>query len=156
MAHCVRLLLRAALPNSDQDPHHIPSAAFGDNHSHFDADIHTCACHFSVSLPTQQIFAERIPVIEYHYTNYRFSDDIRMTTEWFQDQLRTLADNGYTTITAGQPDVFLDGKHIPAKSVVLTFDVGTVQRADFTENIIPLLGNLHFHALFCRHKQYHR
>jgi len=50
--------------------------------------------------------------------------------------------------TAEQLAAFLDGENIPAKSVVLTFDVGTAQRADFSENIIPILRDLRFHALF--------
>jgi peptidoglycan/xylan/chitin deacetylase (PgdA/CDA1 family) len=98
--------------------------------------------------PTPEPPAERIPVIEYHHTTYRFSDEIMMTTDWFREQLQWLADNGYRTLTAEQLAAFLDGADVPAKSVVLTFDIGTAQRADFTENVIPALRQHGFHALF--------
>ena len=71
-----------------------------------------------------------------------------MTTEWFQSQIRWLAVNGYTTLSAEQLASFLDGKNIPAKSVVLTFDIGTAEDDDFTNNIIPALKQYQYHALF--------
>jgi peptidoglycan/xylan/chitin deacetylase (PgdA/CDA1 family) len=74
--------------------------------------------------------------------------DVMMTTEWFLSQMQTLADGGYTTITAEQLAAFLDGKDVPAGSVVLTFDAGTAHRDDFAENIIPALRKFRFHALF--------
>jgi peptidoglycan/xylan/chitin deacetylase (PgdA/CDA1 family) len=103
---------------------------------------------FPTSTSTPELFAERIPILEYHYTTFRFNDDIQMTTDWFRSQMRTLAEGGYSTITAEQLAAFLDGKNIPAKSVVLTFDVGTAQRADFADNIIPALREFGFHAFF--------
>jgi peptidoglycan/xylan/chitin deacetylase (PgdA/CDA1 family) len=92
--------------------------------------------------------AERIPIVEYHHTTYRFSDEVMMTTDWFREQLQWLADNGYRTLTAEQLSAFLDGADVPVRSVVLTFDVGTAQRADFSANIIPALREHGFHALF--------
>ncbi len=95
-----------------------------------------------------QEFAERIAVLEYHHSTYRFSDDVMMTTAWFQAQLRWLAENGFRTLTAEQLASFLDGGAIQAKSVVLTFDIGTAQRADYADTIIPALERYGFHALF--------
>ncbi len=97
--------------------------------------------------PTPEVFAEKIPIIEYHYTTYH-DGDVRMTTEWFQSQIRWLSENGYSTITAEQLAAFLDGNNIPAKSVVLTFDIGTAEDHDFSTNILPALKQYHFHALF--------
>jgi peptidoglycan/xylan/chitin deacetylase (PgdA/CDA1 family) len=98
--------------------------------------------------PTQESYAGQIPILEYHYTTYRFSDDVYMTTEWFQSQMRWLVDNGYTTITAEQLVLFLDGKNLPAKSVMLTFDSGTGKRSDFSQNIVAVLQQYGLHALF--------
>jgi peptidoglycan/xylan/chitin deacetylase (PgdA/CDA1 family)/N-acetyl-anhydromuramyl-L-alanine amidase AmpD len=97
--------------------------------------------------PTPEVFAGKIPILEYHYTTYH-DGDVQMTTEWFQSQMRWLAENGYTTISAEQLAAFLGGKNIPVKSVALTFDVGTAERADYLEQIIPALKEYHFHALF--------
>ncbi len=71
-----------------------------------------------------------------------------MTTVWFRSQLDWLAGNGYHTLSAEQLATFLAGGKVPAKSVVLTFDIGTAERADFSENIIPALRQHGFHALF--------
>ena len=104
--------------------------------------------HTPTPSPTPEIFAGKIPILEYHYTTYHFSDDISMTTDWFRSQMQWLADNGYATLSAEQLAGFLDGKNIPAKSVMLTFDIGTAERDDFSNNIIPALKQFHFHALF--------
>jgi peptidoglycan/xylan/chitin deacetylase (PgdA/CDA1 family) len=98
--------------------------------------------------PTREGAATRIPIIEYHFSNYKFSDDVMMTSDWFREQTAWLADNGYRTITAEQLAAFLDGGQVPAKSVVLTFDIGTAQRADFAGVIVPALRERGMHALF--------
>jgi peptidoglycan/xylan/chitin deacetylase (PgdA/CDA1 family) len=98
--------------------------------------------------PTREPVAERLAIIEYHHSSIQLAEDVMMKTEWFQSQMDWLEKNGYRTITAEQLDIFLDGGEIPAKSVVLTFDIGTAQRADYIENIIPALRQHGFHALF--------
>jgi peptidoglycan/xylan/chitin deacetylase (PgdA/CDA1 family) len=98
--------------------------------------------------PTPQASALRIPVIEYHHSTYRFSDTVMMTTAWFQSQMQWLAENGYHTLTAEQLASFLDGGDVPARSVVLTFDIGTAQRGDYAETILPALKENGLTALF--------
>jgi peptidoglycan/xylan/chitin deacetylase (PgdA/CDA1 family) len=71
-----------------------------------------------------------------------------MTTEWFQSQIRWLAENGYHTLTAEQLAGYLDGNNVPAKSFLLTFDIGTAERGDFAANIIPALKQYGFRAMF--------
>jgi peptidoglycan/xylan/chitin deacetylase (PgdA/CDA1 family)/N-acetyl-anhydromuramyl-L-alanine amidase AmpD len=112
------------------------------------ATVTTTPTHSPTPSPTPEVFAQQIPILEYHHTTYHFNDDVLMTTEWFQSQMRWLAENGYTTLTSEQLAAFLNGKNIPAQSVALTFDIGTAQRADFSEHIIPTLKAYHFHALF--------
>ena len=46
--------------------------------------------------------AERVPVIEYHYSTYASGDQTIMRTEWFLDQLNWLAANGYHTLTGAE------------------------------------------------------
>jgi len=71
-----------------------------------------------------------------------------MTTDWFRSQLDWLEENSYRTLNAEQLAAFLDGGGAPAKSVVLTFDIGTAQRGDYRDNIIPALKQHGFNALF--------
>ncbi|MBN2084927.1 MAG: polysaccharide deacetylase family protein [Anaerolineales bacterium] len=102
----------------------------------------------ATATPTPQPFAERIVIVEYHHSSFRLADEVMMKTEWFQTQMDWLVENGYRTLTAEELDSFLAGGNVPAKSVVLTFDIGTAQRADYIENIIPALKQHGFHALF--------
>jgi peptidoglycan/xylan/chitin deacetylase (PgdA/CDA1 family) len=106
------------------------------------------ATPFPTPSPTPEAHAAQVPILEYHYTTYRFSDDIYMTTAWWQSQIEWLADNGYTTITAEQLAAYLDGQNLPAKSAMITFDSGTASYDDFSKNIIPTLARYGFHALF--------
>jgi hypothetical protein len=70
--------------------------------------------------PTPTPLAERLPIIEYHYSDFRLSDQVMMKPEWFKDQLRWLADNNFTTLSAENLVRFLDGGSFPMRSVVLT------------------------------------
>jgi N-acetyl-anhydromuramyl-L-alanine amidase AmpD/peptidoglycan/xylan/chitin deacetylase (PgdA/CDA1 family) len=85
------------------------------------------------------IKAERIPIIEYHNPSFRLSDDVMMTPEWFEAQMRWLAENGYTTLSAVQLVDFLNGGAYPQKSVVLSFDIGVDRHTEYSEIVIPTL-----------------
>jgi peptidoglycan/xylan/chitin deacetylase (PgdA/CDA1 family) len=86
--------------------------------------------------------------VEYHHSTFRLADEVMMQTDWFRSQMEWLADNGYRTLTAEDLASFLDGEYVPAKSVALSFDIGTAQRADYLENILPTLKQYGFQALF--------
>jgi len=92
----------------------------------------------------------RIPVLEYHDTEYNMSDgQVMMTTPWFLEQMQWLADNGFTTLTADQFLAFVDGTHPPPeRSVLLTFDIGTDRADDYQNVIIPTLRSHGFRAVF--------
>ena len=97
---------------------------------------------------TKEPSAERIPIIEYHYSNFRLSDQVMMTADWYKGQIQWLADNGFTTLNASDLVDYLNGKKFPVKSVILSFDIGTARRADFETVIIPTLKHAHFKAFF--------
>ena len=92
--------------------------------------------------------ASHIPIIEYHYSTYNVNNRVMMTSAWFENQMKWLADNGFTTLTAVDLVAYLNGDAFPQKSVVLTFDLGTAQKANFTHEIIPTLEKYNFTALF--------
>lgn len=92
--------------------------------------------------------AVRIPVIEYHYTEYNVSNQVMMTTGWFENQMAWLSANGFTTLSAADLVDFLNGKSFPEKSVVLSFDLGTARETDFSTIIVPTLQKYGFKALF--------
>ena len=87
--------------------------------------------------------AYRIPVLEYHDTEYNMSDgQVMMTTPWFLEQMQWLADNGFTTLTADRFLAFVDGTQAPPeRSVLLTFDIGTDRRPIIIENVQVITGH---------------
>lgn len=97
--------------------------------------------------PTQIVAAERIPIIEYHNPTFVLSPEVMMTPEWFDNQLRWLSENGYTTLTAAQLVDFLNGGNYPQKSVVISFDIGVDRHSEYAQIVIPSLRKYGLHAI---------
>jgi N-acetyl-anhydromuramyl-L-alanine amidase AmpD/peptidoglycan/xylan/chitin deacetylase (PgdA/CDA1 family) len=95
-------------------------------------------------------YAKRIPIVEYHDSEYQMSkNQIIMTTEWFQEQMDWLDQNNFTPLSAEELVGFVNGTFFaPERSVVLTFDVGTGEAENFKEVIIPALREHQFIGLF--------
>ncbi len=95
-------------------------------------------------------YAKRVPVIEYHDSEYQMAQNkIIMTTEWFLEQMRWLDQNDFVTLTADELVGFVNGTYFPPeRSVVLSFDVGTGEAENFKQAIIPALREHQFNALF--------
>lgn len=94
-------------------------------------------------------FAERVPVIEYHYSTFALTDQTVMHTAWFLKQLDWLKDNGYHTLTDAEFTAYLRGETpVPARSVVLRFDVAQSFFDDYVDVIIPALRERGQHGLF--------
>jgi peptidoglycan/xylan/chitin deacetylase (PgdA/CDA1 family) len=92
---------------------------------------------------------QRVPIIEYHYSTFNMGEGVRMKPEWFEEQMRWLAENGFTTLTDQQLADFVAGTYWPPeRSVALTFDVGASKFDDYTEVVIPTLRRYGFHAIF--------
>lgn len=83
--------------------------------------------------------AERIPIIEYHNPSFKLNDQVMMTSAWFDDQIRWLAENGYKTLNASELVSFLDGGSFPQRSVVISFDIGVEHRSEYADIVIPTL-----------------
>jgi N-acetyl-anhydromuramyl-L-alanine amidase AmpD/peptidoglycan/xylan/chitin deacetylase (PgdA/CDA1 family) len=102
-----------------------------------------------VEFSTIQDPATRIPVLEYHETSFRMSDRIMMTSEWFDEQMRWLAENNYQTLSAIELAAFVQGTYQPPqKTVVLSFDLGSPQFENYTQVIIPTLRKYDLNAIF--------
>jgi peptidoglycan/xylan/chitin deacetylase (PgdA/CDA1 family) len=121
--------------------------------------VHTLPISDSLLLPVPDLptaaptpkfadVAQHIPIIEYHYSTYNMNNRVMMTSAWFENQMKWLADNGFTTLSAIELVAYLSGDAFPQKSVVLTFDLGTAQKANFANEIIPTLEKYKFTALF--------
>ena len=92
----------------------------------------------------------RVPILMYHYVenvknkNDRLRVELNITPFVFEQQVKTLATNGYTFLTAKDLGNILDGKeHAPQKPVLLTFDDG---HWDFATDVLPILEKYHAKA----------
>lgn len=91
----------------------------------------------------------RVPLLEYHSTTFYLFDEVRMTTEWFEAQMRWLSENDFTALTAEELAAFIHGEYRPpAHAVVLTFDVGGQDFDNYANIIIPALRRYNLHAIF--------
>jgi len=78
-----------------------------------------------------------VPVLNYHQINDRDENALTVHTDQFEAQMKYLADNGYHTITPeDMVDAWENGKELPDKPVIITFDDGY---ADNYRNAYPIL-----------------
>lgn len=92
----------------------------------------------------------RVPILMYHYVEYvqNKKDTIRqslnISPSVFDQQVKTLQNDGYTFMTASELADVLDGKKtLPPKPILLTFDDG---HWDLYTNVLPILEKYHAKA----------
>ena len=71
--------------------------------------------------------AERIPILAYHKivpAGTEFESSLLIAEDTFEEQMKYLHDEGYTTLTPDELCEWYDGKKFPEKSVMITFDDG--------------------------------
>lgn len=88
--------------------------------------------------------AARVPILLYHYISDnpnkddKARDGLSTPPTIFKEQLNTLKNSGYTTVTLDELAAFFDGKSsLPTKPIMLTFDDGYI---DFYLNAYPILA----------------
>lgn len=78
-----------------------------------------------------------VPVLMYHSIATEAGNILRVPKEKFDEQMKWLVDNGYSTITLDEAYTAVSEKEeIPEKSVVITFDDGYI---DNYQNALPIL-----------------
>ncbi len=113
--------------------------------------ILTITVSLSIVFSIQAHPAEKVPILLYHHIlseseNKNFKDNSCVVSlENFEQQMKYLYDNGFHTVTLQELEDFLyNGKLLPDKSVVITFDDG------YYSNIIrayPILKKYSFRAV---------
>ncbi len=93
-----------------------------------------------------------VPILMYHYISIpprnadRIRRDLSLPPKLFREHLEYLSSHGYHTITLEELALhLLEGKPLPPKPIILTFDDGY---RDNYENAFPLLREYHFKGVF--------
>ncbi len=100
----------------------------------------------SPGIITQKVADIVLPVITYHRISLATTNDMTVTPELFRRHMQFLADNNYSSITMDQwCDTVLNGKKLPAKPVMITFDDAWETQY---KNALPILNEFGFKATF--------
>ena len=95
---------------------------------------------------TQETANPILPVIAYHRVSLAITNDMTVTPELFRRHMQFLADNHYNPITMDQwCDMVLDGKELPEKPILITFD--DAWRCQY-KNALPILNEFGYKATF--------
>lgn len=98
----------------------------------------------SFSGPNLKYNNEGIPVLMYHSISNKRGNELQLSKDLFEAQLKFLKDKNYTTLSLDELyDFIAFNKPIPKKSVVITFDDGYV---DNYLNAYPILKKYNFRA----------
>lgn len=90
-----------------------------------------------------------IYVLEYHHPYFAMSDEVVMTPEWFEEQMKWLWENGYQGVSAEELVGYITrGEALPDKSVVLTFDLGSDFQDSYGQIVVPALVKYQLKAIF--------
>jgi len=93
--------------------------------------------------------AQRVAILEYHYSSFEMLPTVMMQPEWFQAQMAWLALAGFHSLSSAELAGFVSGRQpAPARSVALTFDVGASHFDEYAHDIIPSLRRNHLRAIF--------
>lgn len=85
-----------------------------------------------------------IPVLMYHHLDHQLNNNVTITPENFENQIKALKEEGYNSITTKQLyDYLYHGGQLPAKPVLITFDDGYLSNY---EEAYPILKKYKTHA----------
>lgn len=104
--------------------------------------VYRILCFNSVNAENDEVF---LPVIMYHSVYGDMPQDYVITPEQLENDMKWLADNGYTSVTAQQIiDHTLNNYTLPQKSVLITFDDGFYNNLSVA---LPVLKKYKMHAV---------
>ncbi len=87
---------------------------------------------------------KKIPVLMYHHLEKNVNNNTVISPENFENQIKTLKENGYNSITAQELYDYLNGKKkLPKNPVLITFDDGYLSNY---EKAYPILKKYKMHA----------
>ena len=86
-------------------------------------------------------YTANVPVLMYHHIDEEGNDDVNISSELFEAQMAALAEEGYTAIFPDDLAAYVyEGKSLPDKPVVITFDDGYLSNYEYAWPILEKYG----------------
>ena len=124
---------------------------FGDNSVYIPEDFgvyvtaenaadHVAQMASAEPLPLEE-YTDQVPVLMYHHIDPQADDNTTITPETFEAQIAALAEAGYTAIFPDDLAAYVrEGKELPEKPVVITFDDGYLSNYEYAWPILEKYG----------------
>lgn len=113
--------------------------------------IFKCLCFlFLIANYSVYVYAQdpttKVPILIYHeiVANSKEPGETVIFKDKFEEQMKCLFDNKYTTLSIDELVEFMKGRSVPARSIVLTFDDGWKS----VKEVLPILLRYNFKASF--------
>jgi peptidoglycan/xylan/chitin deacetylase (PgdA/CDA1 family) len=91
--------------------------------------------------PAQVLAKPEVPILCYHRIANGKKGDYTVTPEQFEEQIKTLADSGYQSISPDQLyDYLVFNHHLPEKPVMITFDDSRLEHATIAAPVLEKSG----------------
>ena len=86
-------------------------------------------------------YTANVPVLMYHHIDEEGNDDVNISSELFEAQMAALAEEGYTAVFPDDLAAYVyEGKALPDKPVVITFDDGYLSNYEYAWPILEKYG----------------
>ena len=89
----------------------------------------------------EESYTANVPVLMYHRIDEERNDDVNISSELFEAQMAALAEEGYTAVFPDDLAAYVyEGKALPDKPVVITFDDGYLSNYEYAWPILEKYG----------------
>lgn len=89
----------------------------------------------------EESYTANVPVLMYHHIDEEGNDDVNISSVLFEAQMAALAEEGYTAVFPDDLAAYVyEGKALPDKPVVITFDDGYLSNYEYAWPILEKYG----------------
>lgn len=89
----------------------------------------------------EESYTANVPVLMYHHIDEEGNDDVNISSALFEAQMAALAEEGYTAVFPDDLAAYVyEGKALPDKPVVITFDDGYLSNYEYAWPILEKYG----------------
>ena len=123
---------------------------FGDDSRYVPQDFGTLVTSENVSEHVKSLYGKtfddsgytkKLPVLLYHHIAEEANNDVTVSPEKFEEDMKTLSDNGYTAVTLDHIINYLDGgADLPEKPILITFDDGYMSNYQYAYPVLAKYG----------------